>query len=338
MESYNNIDFDLSEFCERKMTYFCISCNLNFKNTLEQSNHMKTVHCSNVFKCSFCVNNLQIFDNMESLRQHFFNFHGLVNKTSYTCRLCNYSSERYHEFLLHVNHEHSTHNPRQVYNDNIPHLYNSPQSSRNLNQAQKLTSQVFESCKSTNKIHSICDFYYCFINKKKFISEDSDDLRCNFCNIKFENWAIFTCHLEDELHINAKKEYSCIECKKTLTSEIEIQKHVREHLISNLKKICNLCNASFYTPLQLEYHLLRKHEVPDGNLKCDLCGKFFEDVEQFYVHMLEQSFDSKSLNCKLCQINFSFEQQLLNHSTTHSIIKYKQLKDRSSVKFIQISF
>lgn len=335
MESSNNIDIKLSELCVRKTTYLCCKCNLKFNDLLEQLNHIKTVHCSYVFKCSFCVKNLHIFDNIESLEQHFSKFHGTEKKTFYMCKLCNYSSELYHDFIGHANNQHSSRYLCQQYHNNIAYYYNSHEIQSYTHSNQSPKKQVLDFCKSIYKIHSICDFYYCFVNMKKFISEESCDLKCNFCNIKFENWALFTCHLEDEFHINAKKEYRCIECKKIFSTEVKIQEHVRGHIVSNFKKTCYLCKTFYNTPLQLEYHLLSKHEVPNGDFKCTLCDKYFEDVEQFYVHKLEQPINEKIFNCKLCQTNFSFEQQLLNHSTMHCLIDNKEKSnDQSPVKLI----
>ena len=58
-----------------------------FLKLVDYMNHLKHEHCVEVYRCMLCKQ-MQLFDNVNLLKEHFFQVHASTKTEFYRCRLC----------------------------------------------------------------------------------------------------------------------------------------------------------------------------------------------------------------------------------------------------------
>ena len=67
--------------------YTCVQCSVTFVKLNDYMTHLKHEHCVEVFRCILCKQ-MQLFDNLNLLKEHFFQVHQSHKYDLYKCKLC----------------------------------------------------------------------------------------------------------------------------------------------------------------------------------------------------------------------------------------------------------
>lgn len=78
---------DIDLFSAKETHYTCGQCSLTLLKLTDFIAHIKQEHCVEVFRCILCKQ-MQLFDNLSLLREHFFQVHQSIRTEYYRCRYC----------------------------------------------------------------------------------------------------------------------------------------------------------------------------------------------------------------------------------------------------------
>lgn len=83
------------DYLVSKETHFtCVQCNLTMLKHLDYMQHIKKEHCVEVYRCILCKQ-MQLFDNLNLLKDHFFQVHQSHKYDLYKCKLCSNSTHSF---------------------------------------------------------------------------------------------------------------------------------------------------------------------------------------------------------------------------------------------------
>ena len=152
----------------------------------------------------------------------------------------------------------------------------------------------------------------------------------------------------DDLKMGIKKEYSCVLCSKSLSSEKQLKDHmIQKHKAKIVHKtekdfVCNTCNKSFNSEQQLKTHMIQKHDCKDyvcvdcgkelssefflkkhmnsvhnsqKDNKCGICGKIFIRKLKRHINAVHKT--EKGFVCETCNKSFNVKAKLKKHMTIH---------------------
>ena len=148
----------------------------------------------------------------------------------------------------------------------------------------------------------------------------------------------------DDLKMRIKKEYNCVLCSKSLSSEKQLKDHmIQKHKAKTEKDfVCNSCNKSFNSEQQLKTHMIQKHDCKDyicvdcGKVlsselylkkhvtsvhnsqkdnKCEICGKIFMRKLKRHINAVHKT--EKGFVCVTCNKSFNVKAKLKKHMTIH---------------------
>ncbi len=77
----------LDPYSAKETHYTCGQCSLTLLKISDFIGHIKQEHCVEVFRCILCKQ-MQLFDNLNLLREHFFQVHQSIRTEYYRCRFC----------------------------------------------------------------------------------------------------------------------------------------------------------------------------------------------------------------------------------------------------------
>ncbi|XP_051170753.1 zinc finger protein 423 homolog isoform X2 [Leptopilina boulardi] len=146
----------------------------------------------------------------------------------------------------------------------------------------------------------------------------NDVMRCEECNIKFEDSDEAEKHrIEEHKPLGT---YTCIQCQVSFPTEAKIQEHVKkEHLESSGKESlealrCHLCLFDANSPLQLQSHLIEHTFAGCTALSCYICQSLFTAPIGLQNHMLQQhGLGARPYDCNNCELKFFFRAELDQH-------------------------
>ncbi len=95
INSQNCVDLSKNEeyFILKETHYTCVQCHVTFYKLNDYMVHLKHEHCVEVYRCILCKQ-MQLFDNLNLLKEHFFQAHQSHKYDLFRCRLCLNASER----------------------------------------------------------------------------------------------------------------------------------------------------------------------------------------------------------------------------------------------------
>lgn len=76
-----------SLYSGKETHYTCGQCNLTLVKLQDYMLHLKQEHCVEVFRCMLCKQ-MQLFDNLTLLKEHFFQVHSSTKTEYHRCRIC----------------------------------------------------------------------------------------------------------------------------------------------------------------------------------------------------------------------------------------------------------
>lgn len=92
--------------------------------------------------------------------------------------------------------------------------------------------------------------------------------------------------------------FTCQLCGKVCDSENSLKCHTSWHrsktLLYGARHECQMCHLQFTNKRHLELHTRSHYEDPNGEFKCNLCGKGFIDEEYHRRHVKGHNFDHQS--------------------------------------------
>ncbi|XP_050547699.1 zinc finger protein 423 homolog isoform X2 [Daktulosphaira vitifoliae] len=143
---------------------------------------------------------------------------------------------------------------------------------------------------------------------------------CSHCKMIIDSEEQFYQHLQkhcNPININGSHltfPTSCIICRQTLVSEIEVKVHINYHL-TRLKEppvICSTCNRYKNSPSSQCTHC---NSLKNSSERCIDCGTSFETFGSLQHHLT--SVHRKPFHCFKCKIGFESQQEATIHLGTH---------------------
>ena len=182
-------------------------------------------------------------------------------------------------------------------------------------------------------------------NMKEEVTENSDELSCNYCGKEFKHISHLTqhklCHkIKSVKSIDLDHTFKCRQCSDTFETKKKLAKHIiKEH------GTCNECGKKYKLKGNLARHKLSHYNelTPPPPIEsadtfsCSQCSNLFVSNKKLAKHVLKEHGQictaSKSddfskteirLTCKDCDKTFGKEQKLLIH-----IQKYHQIRNEN---------
>lgn len=79
--------FDLDPYIHKDLHFTCVQCNLSSLTHANYMLHIKQTHCVEVYRCILCKQ-MQLFDNLSLLKEHFFQVHAAHKYEVLKCKMC----------------------------------------------------------------------------------------------------------------------------------------------------------------------------------------------------------------------------------------------------------
>ena len=273
-DNFNQNENDDFNYYTKDVQYKCAQCiNSNdncvglFSKLDDYLQHIKQEHCVEVYRCVLCKQ-MQLFDNLNLLKEHFFNVHQSSQSQIYKCKLCSYTSIEIDDLNSHLKLEHNRIiNPNQHLNAINTTNYSCQYCRQTFNNKTQLERHVRIHLSTVDLKCNICDRQFenkIQLNQHKQthslinnINNNNNNntnnnsnshlkqLTCSYCVQPIENESHFKEHFKRHNNIgqpnqqpavqNGKMSYSCIVCRQQLTSNNEYLTHMKNHL-SSIKK------------------------------------------------------------------------------------------------------
>lgn len=109
--------------------------------------------------------------------------------------------------------------------------------------------------------------------------------------------------------------FPCPQCHRSFAKNSKLQEHLLTHT-DERPFSCNICDKAFRRKSHLSRHLLLVH-APEKErpFSCSVCEKTFALKHQLNRHLKKHQKTADKYDCKLCQVQFEKEQDLIEHTT-----------------------
>ncbi|KAM6918221.1 uncharacterized protein FYW49_007835 [Xenentodon cancila] len=182
--------------------------------------------------------------------------------------------------------------------------------------------------------------YSCNICGKRFVTEtaitahskiheESYELPCKYCHVKFKTKADKITH--EQVHGSEEKPYKCPECSERFATNKERRIHLEDREWPHSLK-CHICGIQFYQTTSIRRHLLvHTGEKP---FKCPVCQRGFSQASHLKSHMRLHT-GERPYKCQRCDKSFNHNVSLKSHvqryhspSSRHE--QKKKMKEKES--------
>jgi len=140
---------------------------------------------------------------------------------------------------------------------------------------------------------------------------------CEECNKKFSSPGKLRQH---EYSHTGETPFECKipDCDKKFTSKFKLKRHILIH--SQTKTfLCDVCHRAFRRKDHLRNHE-KVHDPGKTIYTCtyDSCARTYNSVTSFRKHQAMHSAEEGQLDCKICKMMLSSQEELMNHLKVHA--------------------
>lgn len=245
----------LDNYIHKDLHYTCVQCNLSSLTQANYMLHIKQTHCVEVYRCILCKQ-MQLFDNMNLLKEHFFQVHAAHKYEVLKCKMCPPASSsssgitfaNMDELAQHVKAVHQ--GPRDRFNGVHHQLSSQPPPAPPVTQpppSSLINNDRFKCFKC-----QYCDSDFTQINAlhQHILIVHPNHHHSSPNNNNNNNSQPFP-----HQHQQQQNSLSCQYCRSTFTNRGQLERHMRVHLASvDLK--CNICDRKFDNENLLNEHIL----------------------------------------------------------------------------------
>ncbi|XP_077186173.1 uncharacterized protein LOC143833833 [Paroedura picta] len=313
----NPIPCQEGHFCEvtpmMKETYKELECELNFSDQTQYDNHLQK-HSGKVHHCLQCGKS---FLSGEELIRHQ-RIH--IGEKMYSCSDC---GRRFSEKTNLIQHQivHSERNPRQVYSEADPGLYNGYYSWESV-LGVAAYGEMPSICAEGEKSFSDGKAHKCFPCGKYFMYRSGlvlhqrthtgeKPFECLECGKKFSR--NFCLQQHQRTH-TGEKPFECIACGKRFSQYVTLQQHQRTHTGEKPFE-CSVCRKRFSHSVSLQRH--ERIHIGEKTFECSECGRKFHRschlLHHYRTHTGEKPFECSECG-KKCSRSFHLQQHLRTHT------------------------
>lgn len=292
-ETNDQIDY---YYAIKETHYTCSQCNLTLFKLNDYMTHLKQEHCVEVFRCILCKQ-MQLFDNLSLLKEHFFQEHQSHKFDYYRCRLCinpaptqtglMYSSlEELNTHLKTVHHVNTSSIPagqvvkqpemRIIQQQMPPPTLPPPPPPPPIQIPVQIQQQmpIYQPQTQQSSQH-----FQQFNQYDRFNTYSNKCFKCNYCDSDFAQQSYLNQHIQ---MVHGNKVNPVIPAPPppppAQSNYIPVQQ-TQQNVFS-----CQYCRNTFSNRSQLERHV-RIH-VSSIDLKCNICDQLFETQESLSQHKL----------------------------------------------------
>ncbi|CAF0842921.1 unnamed protein product [Brachionus calyciflorus] len=294
----------------KEIQYQCTQCNLSLMKLNDYLQHIKKEHCVEVYRCVLCKQ-MQLFDNLNLLKEHFFLAHQSNKLETFKCKLCPHTSITIEDLAIHLK---NSHNQSLHSMNNLSHHHHH-------HQQQQQNHNLHHNHHHHQQQHQ----------QKLF--------KCQFCDSDFAQLNSLNQHIQ----ICHSTQYSCQYCRNTFTNKAQLERHIRIHL-STIDLKCNICDKQFENEIQLSQHKLTHSLTPSSGIVnnslvntspkfnsgvfCAFCKLPIENELQFKEHFKRhnnigqpnqapQTNGKMSYSCIICRQLLTSNNEYLTHMKNH---------------------
>lgn len=177
----------------RETCYTCVQCQLTMHKLTDYMHHLKQEHCVEVYRCILCKQ-MQLFDNLNLLKDHFFTHHQSHKYDVFKCKFCIEQGNSSHKGFVFV--EDLYLHLQQVHNQSID-LYRAK---------QKISSNNHEMTNSSSYMNGSAIQYPSAVvpplstNTPQFMPQKI--YKCSHCDSDFSQLASLNQHIQSVITKN----------------------------------------------------------------------------------------------------------------------------------------
>ena len=344
-------------------SFKCLACpKIQFQKKFELASHLIEEHAQsikNIEVCQFCV---EVFQSESELDEHYQKVHPSIEKTTYTCKLCNLSKATNINYKEFRGFQKSFHSLQKHYK--TKHQYFLPILPYHCSKCASrflIEEELLE--------HEALDHIDCILPDQK----DSDchsEFKCDKCSMTFRSKSNFTVHqfvhgdiqavperckycgfaseLKQELVAHHSKNHPtteppyffCEKCDHETSTSAEMIVHCKEqHDCEYLGYKCNKCPHMSYSTISKLMKHLWKHQnraitKKQTLVKCSHCNDFEGTSHEHDKHMTLKHPELGSQICHKCGFLTEDPAELKKHiKNKHRIRNRKLLEPKHKCDF-----
>ncbi|XP_032242971.2 zinc finger protein 91 [Nematostella vectensis] len=277
--------------------YECTHCDRKFAHEFLLTRHQLNHSANKPLRCDRCS---KVFETIEQLQEHRTTHRSLKQNV---CPHCGKGFLTYSKMMRHV----------VVHSDLRPHKC--PQCSAAFKIKDQLArhakvhtreKQTF-TCEECDKVFEMACGYRTHM---RFHSNTmTKSLKCSHCDEMFPTRANLIAHHKE---VQAKGNFKCEQCDKSLLSQYYLKRHLLTHTRS---PSCASCKETFDSKENLDAHVNAgcPKKKPQETYTCEVCDKGFSRVSSYKTHFRYHSKDTLTFKCSHCNETFSNRQSLIEH-------------------------
>lgn len=328
--------------------YGCQACFKLFNKPDELQKHLMDIHAHQFYRCSLCKD---VFDSKVSIQVHFAVKHSNECKVK-KCTKCSVAFHSRSEFEQHVRNVHmrseSTENSAG-YRCLLCHvtLATEAEFTTHLSTHQKQFQCTL--CEEAFHVEFLLDKHMQsqhnseingnFSRGPRFSqSPNSEDMRCELCNINFPDESSLVNHYQ-KIHgtkagglkvAAATVSLFCAYCNEACKSRADLEAHVKLHQSSGGRHKCNICDELCPSAAILAQHKLSHIKALSGSVVCSVCRTPLSSSQQVQDHQTEHHGGALPQPCIVCKQTMLTSLELKAHSNFHgsigkSVMNYEEI-------------
>lgn len=300
-------------------TITCLICDLNYKEKLKLTKHMRYKHINPDLDCDECDSK---FRSITNLKHHKLNHTGYM---PFSCKVCDKRFPLKYPLKHHMQVHHKlyacltcseTFRTNKLLTEHMKmHAIQKPAAGQR---------HVFQKSADEKQPRSLfrCDYCDTQFSAKKTLehhleknnSYNPSELICVNCDGQFESGCQYVCHFTNK-HTDL---LTCLICDRQFSKMERLTVHMQRVHISTVQFKCNECDATFRQLCNLQQH--QRTHTGERPYKCSICGKSFPLNSTLKLHM-RFHLDERPYQCTVCGKMFHSAGLLTEHMKNHTKVR-----------------